>query len=134
MLTKKKIYMEEEVIKVDILISEEGIIFIDNITSDVEALDECINNNSVLMYCESKEGYESMFARYKAYLIKSGANVKLIHKKLNFISFLYQNQHNLTKEAIGSVLKVIESASRLIGLSMSDTYKLIVERLNYLEK
>lgn len=125
--------MEEEVIKVNILISEEGIIFIDNITSDIEALDECINNNSVLMYCESKEGFDNMFARYKAFLINSGANVKVIHKKLDFINFLYQNQKNLTREAIGSVLKVIESASRLIGLSMSETYKLIVERLNYLE-
>lgn len=125
--------MEEEVIKVDILISEEGIIFIDNITSDIEALDECINNNSVLMYCESKEGFDNMFNRYKAYLIKSGANVKVIHKKLDFINFLYQNQKNLSREAIGSVLKIIESASRLIGLSMSDTYKLIVKRLNYLE-
>lgn len=126
--------MEEEVIKVDILISEEGIIFIDNITADVEALDDCINNNSVLMYCQSREGYEKMFARYTAYLIKSGANIKLIHKKLDFISFLYQNQQNLTKEAVGSALKIIESASRLMGLSMSDTYKLIVERLNYLKK
>lgn len=125
--------MEEEVIKVDILISEEGIIFIDNITADVEALDECINNNSVLMYCESKEGFDNMYSRYKAYLINGGANVKVIHKKLDFINFLYQNQKNLTREAIGSVLKVIESASRLIGLSMADTYKLIVERLNYLE-
>lgn len=125
--------MEEEVIKVDILISEEGIIFIDNITSDVEALDECINNNSVLMYCESKEGFDNMYNRYKAYLIKSGANVKVIHKKLDFVNFLYQNQKNLSREAIGSVLKIIESASRLIGLSMSDTYKLIVKRLNYLE-
>lgn len=125
--------MEEEVLKVDILISEEGIIFIDNITADVEALDECINNNSVLMYCESKEGFDSMYNRYKAYLIKSGANVKMIHKKLDFINFLHQNQQSLTKEAIGSVLKIIESASRLIGLSMTDTYKLIVKRLNYLE-
>lgn len=125
--------MEEEVIKVDILISEEGVIYIDNITSDIEALDECINNNSVLMYCESKEGFDNMFNRYKAYLIKSGANVKVIHKKLDFINFLYQNQKNLSREAIGSVLKIIESASRLIGLSMSDTYKLIVKRLNYLE-
>lgn len=125
--------MEEEVIKVDILISEEGIIFIDNITSDIEALDECINNNSVLMYCESKEGFDNMYNRYKAYLIKSGANVKVIHKKLDFVNFLYQNQKNLSREAIGSVLKIIESASRLIGLSMSDTYKLIVKRLNYLE-
>lgn len=125
--------MEEEVLKVDILISEEGIIFIDNITSDVEALDECINNNSVLMYCESKEGFDNMYNRYKAYLIKSGANVKVIHKKLDFINFLYQNQKSLTREAVGSVLKIIESASRLIGISMTETYKLIVKRLNYLE-
>lgn len=125
--------MEEEVLKVNILISEEGIIFIDNLTADVEALDECINNNSVLMYCESEEGYVNMYNRYKAYLINGDTDVKVIHKKLDFINFLYQNQKSLTREAIGSVLKIIESASRLIGLSMADTYKLIVKRLNYLE-
>lgn len=126
--------MEEEVLKVNILISEEGIIFIDNLTADVEALDECINNNSVLMYCESEEGYNNMYNRYKAFLVNNGTNVKVINKKLDFINFLYQNQKSLTKEAIGSVLKIIESAARLIGLSMSETYKLIVHRLNYLEK
>lgn len=125
--------MEEEVLKVNILISEEGIIFIDNLTADVEALDECINNNSVLMFCESEEGYVNMYNRYKAYLINGGTDVKVIHKKLDFINFLYQNQKSLTKEAIGSVLKIIESASRLIGLSIVETYKLIVERLKYLE-
>lgn len=125
--------MEEEVLKVNILISEEGIIFIVNLTADVEALDECINNNSVLMYCESEEGYNNMYDRYKAFLVNSGTNIKVIHKKLDFINFLYQNQKSLTKEAIGSVLKIIESASRLIGLSIAETYKLIVERLNYLE-
>lgn len=125
--------MEEKALKVDILISEEGIIFIDNITADVEALDECINNNSVLMYCVSKEAFDNMYNLYKAYLINSGTNDKVIHKKLDFIYFLYQNQQNLTREAIESILKIIESASRLIGLSKAKTYKLIVERLNYLE-
>lgn len=125
--------MEEEVLKVDIKISDEGIVFIDDITADMEALDESINNNSVMMYCQTEDGYRKMYDTYKAYLINSGENVKIIHKKLDFINFLYQNQQRLTREAIGSVLKIIESASRLIGLSMSETYKLIVERLNYLE-
>lgn len=125
--------MEEEVLKVDIKISDEGIVFIDDITADMEALDESINNNSVMMYCQSEDGYRNMYDTYKAYLINSGTNDKIIHKKLDFINFLYQNQQILTREAIGSVLKIIESASRLIGLSMSETYKLIVERLNYLE-
>lgn len=125
--------MEEEVIKVNIKISDEGIVFIDDITADMEALDESINNNSILMYCQTQEGFRNMYDTYKAYLINSGTNVKMIHKKLDFINFLFQNQENLSKEAVGSVLKIIESASRLIGLSMADTYKLIVERLNYLE-
>ena len=125
--------MEEEVIKVNIKISDEGIVFIDDITADIEALDESINNNSVMMCCQSKEGFRNMYDTYKAYLINSGANVKMMHKKLDFINFLFQNQENLSKEAVGSVLKIIESASRLIGLSMADTYKLIVERLNYLD-
>ena len=125
--------MEEEVLKVNITISDEGVVFIDDITADMEALDESINNNSVLMYCESENGYKSMYENYKAYLIDSGASVKEIHLKLDFIKFLYQNQQNLAKEAVGSVLRIIKSASRLIGLSMAGTYKLIVERLNYLE-
>lgn len=125
--------MEEKVLKVNIKISDEGIVFIDDITADMEALDECINNNSVMMYCQTENGFKNMYDTYKAYLINSGTNVKVIHKKLDFINFLYQNQQNLTKEAIGSVLKIIESASRLIGISMADTYKLIVKRLNYLE-
>lgn len=125
--------MEEEVLKVDIKISDEGIVFIDDITADMEALDESINNNSVMMYCQTEDGYRKMYDTYRTYLINSGENVKIIHKKLDFINFLYQNQQRLTREAIGSVLKIIESASRLIGLSMSETYKLIVERLNYLE-
>lgn len=126
--------MEEEVLKVNIKISDEGIVFIDDITADMEALDESINNNSILMYCQTEAGFRNMYDTYKAYLINGGVNVKMIHKKLDFINFLYQNQQSLAREAIGSVLKIIESASRLIGLSMSDTYKLIVDRLNYLEK
>lgn len=125
--------MEEEVLKVNITISDEGIVFIDDITADMEALDESINNNSVLMNCQSEDGFNKMYENYKAYLIDSGASVKEIHLKLDFIKFLYQNQQNLTKEAVGSVLRIIKSASRLIGLSMDETYKLIVERLNYLE-
>lgn len=125
--------MEEEVLKVDIKISDEGIVFIDDITADMEALDESINNNSVMMYFQSEDGYRNMYDTYKAYLIKSGTDVEIINKKLDFINFLYQNQQNLTREAIGSVLKIIESASKLIGISMAETYKLIVKRLNYLE-
>ena len=74
-----------------------------------------------------------MYENYKAYLINSGASVKEIHLKLDFIKFLYQNQQNLAKEAIGSVLRIIESASKILGISMAETYHKIVERLNYLE-
>lgn len=126
--------MEEEVLKVNINISDEGVVYIDGLTADMEALNESINNNSVLMYCQSENGFKKMYENYKAYLIDSGASVKEIHLKLDFIKFLYQNQQNLAKEAVGSVLRIIKSASRLIGLSMAETYKLIIERLNYLEQ
>lgn len=125
--------MEEEVIKVNISISDEGVVYIDNITADMQALDESIENNSILMHFDSKEGYEAMFVNYTSYLIDSGATVAEIHKKLDYVTFLYQNQQNLTKEAVGSVLRVIESASRILGISMAETYHNIVERLNYLE-
>lgn len=125
--------MEEEVLKVEIKISDEGVIFINDITADMAALDETIENNSVLMYCCSKNGYDIMFENYRDYLIKSGKSIAEIHKKLDFVDFLYQNQRKLAKEALGSVLRIIESASRILGISMAETYHNIVERLNYLE-
>ena len=125
--------MEEKVLKVNITISDEGVVYVDGITADMEALDETIENNSVLMNCCSKNGYDIMYENYKAYLIDSGATVAEIHKKLDFVNFLYENQCKLAKEALGSVLKVIESASRILGISMAETYQNIVERLNILE-
>ena len=126
--------MEEEVIKVNISISDHGVVFIDNITADMEALNESIENNSILMNCQSDNGFNIMFENLKAYLIDCGATVAEIHKKLDYVTFLYQNQQNLAKEAVGSVLRIIESASRILGISMAETYHNIVERLNYLEQ
>lgn len=125
--------MEEKVLEVKISVSDEGIVFIDNITAEMPALDESIENNSILMHYDSESGYNIMLENYKAYLIDNGATVAEIHKKLDFVRFLYQNQQNLTKEAIGTVLRLIESASRIQGTSMAETYHKIVERLNYLE-
>ena len=126
--------MEEKVLKVNITISDEGVVYVDGITADMEALDETIENNSVLINCCSKNGYDVMFENYKAYLNDSGATVAEIHKKLAFVNYLYQNQCNLAKEALGSVLKVIEASSKILGISMAETYHKIVERLNNLEQ
>ena len=86
------------------------------------------------MNCSSENGYNVMFQNYRAFLCKSGATVAEIHKKLDFVNYLYENQSQLKKEALGSALKVIESASRILGVSMAETYHNIVERLNYLEQ
>lgn len=126
--------MEEEVLKVNINISDEGVVYIDGLTADMAALDETIENNSVLMNCCSKNGYDIMYENYKAYLNESRATVAEIHKKLDFVNYLYQNQCNLAKEALGSVLKVIEASSKILGISMAEVYHKIVERLNYLEQ
>lgn len=126
--------MEEEVFKVNINISNEGVVYIDNLTADMAALDETIENNSILMNCSSENGYNIMYKNYRAFLCESGATVAEIHKKLDFVNFLYVNQCNLKKEALGCVLKVIEAASRILGVSMAETYHNIVDRLNYLEQ
>ena len=125
--------MEEKVLKVNINISDEGVVYIDSITADMEALDETIENNSVLMNCYSKNGYDIMYQNYKEYLCKSGATVAEIHKKLDFVKFLFENRQNLLKEAVGSSLKIIESVPRILGISRTEAYHRIVERLNYLE-
>lgn len=126
--------MEEEVLKVNINISDEGVVYIDGLTADMAALDETIENNSVLMYCCSENGYSIMFENYRAFLCKSGATVAEIHKKLDFVKFLFENQQNLLKVAVGSVLRIIESVPRILGISRTEAYHRIIERLNYLEQ
>ena len=126
--------MEEEVLRVNINISDEGVVFIDGLTADMAALDETIKNNSVLMYCCSENGYDIMFENYRAFLCKSGATVAEIHKKLDFVKFLFENQQNLLKEAVGSAFRIIESVPRILGISRTEAYHRIIERLNYLEQ
>ena len=53
--------------------------------------------------------------------------------KLDFIKFIYTNQRQLAKQAIGSSLEIIKSASKILGISMAETYNQIVERLKLLE-
>lgn len=126
--------MEKEVLKVNINISDEGVVYIDGLTADMSALDETIENNSVLMYCCSENGYNIMFENYRAFLCKSEATVAEIRKKLDFVKFLFENQQNLLKEAVGSALKIIESVPRILGISRTEAYHRIIERLNYLEQ
>lgn len=126
--------MEEEVLKVNINISDEGVVYIDGLTADMAALDETIENNSILMYCCSENGYSIMFENYRAFLCKSGATVAEIHKKLDFVKFLFENQQNLLKEAVGSALRIIESVPKILGISRTEAYHRIIERLNYLEQ
>lgn len=126
--------MEEEVLRVNINISDEGVVYIDGLTADMAALDETIENNSVLMYCYSENGYNIMFENYRAFLCKSGATVAEIHKKLDFVKFLFENQQNLIKEAVGSAFRIIESVPRILGISRTEAYHRIIERLNYLEQ
>lgn len=126
--------MEEEVLKVNINIFDEGVVYIDGLTADMAALDETIENNSVLMYCCSENSYNIMFENYRAFLCKSGATVAEIHKKLDFVKFLFENQQNFLKEAVGSAFRIIESVPRILGISRTEAYHRIIERLNYLEQ
>lgn len=123
----------EEIIKVKIYVTDEGIVYIDGLLADYEALDDAIEEDSIEMFFASKNAYDSLYLGYQGYL-NDNATVAEIHKKLDFIKFIYENQRQLAKQAIGSTLKILESASKILGISMADTYKEIVERLNYLEQ
>ena len=123
----------EEILKVKIYVTDEGIVYIDGLLADYEALNDAIENDSIEMFFASKNAYDSLHEGYKEYL-NDNATVSEIHKKLDFIKFIYENQRQLAKQAIGSTLKILESASKILGISMADTYKEIVERLNYLEQ
>ena len=122
----------EEIIKVKIYVTDEGIVYIDGLLADYEALDDAIEEDSIEMFFASKNAYDSLYLGYQGYL-NDNATVAEIHKKLDFVKFIYENQRQLAKQAIGSALKILESASKILGISMADTYKEIVERLNYLE-
>lgn len=121
----------EEIIKVKIYVTDEGIVYINGLLADYEALDDSIEKDSIEMFFTSKNAYDSLHEGYKEYL-NDNATVAEIHKKLDFIKFIYENQRQLAKQAIGSTLKILESASKILGISMADTYKEIVERLKLL--
>lgn len=121
----------EEMLKVKINVSDEGIVFIDGLLADYAALDDAIDNNSIEMSFASKNAYDSLSEGYKEYLIEN-ATVEEMNKKLDFIKYIYKFQRQLAKLAIGSTLKIIESSSKILGISMTDTYNDIKERLKYL--
>lgn len=121
----------EEILKVRINVTDEGIIFIDGLLADYAALDDAIDNNSIEMSYASKNAYDSLYEGYKEYLIDNATEAEM-NKKLDFIKFIYEYQRQLAKLAIGSTLKIIESASKILGISMADTYNDIKERLNLL--
>lgn len=118
-------------LKVKINVSDEGIVFIDGLLADYAALDDAIDNNSIEMTFASKNAYDSLSEGYKEYLIEN-ATVEEVNKKLDFIKYIYEYQRQLAKLAIGSTLKIIESSSKILGISMTDTYNDIKERLKYL--
>lgn len=121
----------EEIIKVSIFITDEGIICINGITADYEAVDDMIENYSIEMSFASKNAYDSFYEGYKEYLQKN-TTVADIHKKLDFVKFIYDYQQDLAKQAINSCLKAIEAASEILNITMEDTYNRIVERLKLL--
>ena len=122
----------EEILKVRIYVTDEVIIFIDGIMANYDELNDAIGKYSVEMTFESKNAYDSLYEGYKEYLNKN-ATVAEIHMKLDFIKFIYANQRQLAKQAIGSSLEIIKSASKILGISMAETYNQIVERLKLLE-
>lgn len=121
----------EEILRIKINVSDEGIVFIDGLLADYAALDDAIDNNSIEMSYASKNAYDSLYEGYKEYLIENATEAEM-KKKLDFIKFIYEYQRQLAKLAIGSTLKIIESASKILGISMADTYNDIKERLNLL--
>lgn len=121
----------EEIIKVSIFITDEGIICINGITADYEAVDDMIENYSIEMSFASKNAYDSFYEGYKEYLQKN-TTVADIHKKLDFVKFIYDYQQDLAKQAINSCLKAIEAASEILNITIEDTYNRIVERLKLL--
>lgn len=121
----------EEILKTRIYVTDEGIVYIDGLLADFDALNEAIGKYSVEMFYASKNAYDNLYEGYKGYLIDT-ATVAEIHKKLDFIKFVYENQRELAKQAIGCSLVLIESASKILGISMADTYNEIKERLNLL--
>lgn len=121
----------EEIIKVSIFITDEGIICINGITADYEAVDDMIENYSIEMYFASKNAYDSFYEGYKEYL-QTKSTVADIHKKLDFVKFIYDYQQDLAKQTINSCLKAIEAASEILNITIEDTYNRIVERLKLL--
>lgn len=76
--------------KSKIHITDEGVIFIDGLLADYEALNDAIEMDLIEMFIASKDGYNSLCEEYKGYL-KNKATIAEIRKKLGFIKSIYKN-------------------------------------------
>lgn len=119
----------EEVLKTEIQITDEGVIYIDNLLADYKSFDDSIMQYSVNVIFYSKQGYEHFVAGYKNYLSKINS-VKEIHRKIDFIEYLYKMKAKFAEDAISSSLAVIKYASRVLGISETEIYKHNIEQLN----
>lgn len=71
-------------------VTDEGIIFIDGLLADYEALNDAINKDSIEMIIASKDGYDSLYKGYKKYMIDK-ATITEIRKRLGFIKSIYKS-------------------------------------------
>ena len=84
----------EEIIKVKIYVTNEGVVYIDGIIANCEELNNAIGKYSVEMFFESKNAYDSLYEGYKEYL-NNNYSVAEIQKKLDIVKFFYDYQRQL---------------------------------------
>lgn len=118
----------EEILKTRIEITDEGVIYIDNLTADYGSFDETLEKYAVYVVISSKEGYEKMKKGYIDYLTKHKA-VKDIHSKIDYLDYLYKAVQAQAEDIIAYSFKTIKAAARILGMSELEIYKHNVELL-----
>ncbi|AXH77613.1 MAG: hypothetical protein [Bacteriophage sp.] len=113
--------------KTKIEITDEAIIFIDNLVADLNMLDHVISQESFYLVAISNEGYTLVKESYKDYL-KQKDTIETIHNKIDTLEYskeLYSLVGN--KDCVDYV--AINAASNILGKSFKEIYKNHINRL-----
>lgn len=111
-------------------ISDEGVIYIDNLLADYSTLYYVLRNKTVCMRCQSKDGYGHVRKGLITYM-QDCASVAMIHSIISMLDAMYNGIQKQAQDAISYSFQSIRAACRILGISEKEFY---IKQSNSLNK
>lgn len=111
-----------------VLITDEGIIFIDALTADLEAFDKVVRFDVIDLQFATRKGYLNLMRRYTQFISKR-INVAKIHSVLKYLEHIYWAKNKKGVEPLSDSLMAIHLSSRIMGISEDEMYKMYINQI-----